>query len=377
MINPNRLKFNNQRKSYPFIALLIITYLLFLNVLRLKTGIFESVSLPSVPGVGIIAYDLDNINIFISTILKILFFAFPLIAITIVEFFMVKGDFRRRYLSTSISRMFVQDGNNFADVWYNALSILNGKLPFIILISTLGLSHASDTISNSFSSFYSSLIGENLGKINSTLFFIFILLLKDFMSYLKHFIEHKTPVFWDFHECHHSATEMTLINEQRNVPLGQILIVPILLPITAFTGLVINYYIQQNFYLPLLIYVSWTTFEAFQAYVGHSSFKVIFPKPLSYIFMSPSLHWIHHSDNPAHYDKNFGTSLPYWDRLFGTYLGEEHLKDITGFGLGSTDYNKYHPLYCYSILPMKKFSRRLRIAFQTKSLLSLVSPKYI
>ena len=88
--------------------------------------------------------------------------------------------------------------------------------------------------------------------------------------------------------------------------------------------------------------------------------------------MSPSLHWIHHSDNPEHYDKNFGTSLPYWDRLFGTYLGEEHIKDISGYGIESTDYNKYHPLYCYSILPLKKLSRRIRLAYETKSWLSLV-----
>ena len=366
-------KINTRKKlSYSFIAVVVIGYILFLNVLRLKMHIFSAVSLPQIPGVKLFTYDLDNLNTLLSWLLKVLFLLFPILSITLIEFLDVKGGLKHRVLNTSISRMFTQDGDKYADVWYNFLSILDGKLPFIVFIATLGLSHVSDGISSAFSSFYTTLLGENISLFNSTLFFIFLLLVKDFMSFLKHFLEHKFPILWDFHECHHSATEMTIINERRNVPLGQVIVIPLLLPITALTGLFINYYLEQNFYTPLLIYIGLTTYGTFTNYLGHSSFKIIFPKPISYILMSPSLHWIHHSDNPKHYDKNFGTSLPYWDRLFGTYLGEEHLKDISGYGIKSTDYNKYHPLYCYSILPFKKLSRRLRLAYKTRSLLSLV-----
>ena len=62
-------------------------------------------------------------------------------------------------------------------------------------------------------------------------------------------------------------------------------------------------------------------------YVGHSSLKVIFPKPFSYLYMSPSLHWLHHSDKPEHYDSNFGSKYPFWDQMFGSYLDESYLKD--------------------------------------------------
>ena len=30
------------------------------------------------------------------------------------------------------------------------------------------------------------------------------------------------------------------------------------------------------------------------------------------------MHQIHHSDNPVHYDKNYGVSLAIWDWIFGT-----------------------------------------------------------
>ena len=49
--------------------------------------------------------------------------------------------------------------------------------------------------------------------------------------------------------------------------------------------------------------------------------------------MSPALHWIHHSINPNHYDKNLGMKFPFWDKLFGTYLDESHLKDIHAYGV--------------------------------------------
>ena len=94
--------------------------------------------------------------------------------------------------------------------------------------------------------------------------------------------------------------------------------------------------------------------------IGHSSTKIVYPKPLSYIFMSPALHWLHHSDNPNHHDCNFSMHFCFWDKIFGTYLGEENLKDITSFGVGETQYNKYNPFYSNLILPFIKLSYRIR-----------------
>ena len=79
--------------------------------------------------------------------------------------------------------------------------------------------------------------------------------------------------------------------------------------------------------------------------------------------MSPSLHWLHHSKNPKHFNCNYGAMFTFWDMLFGTYLGEDHIKDIDGFGIEGTEYNKVHPLYAFSILPIVKFSRRIRRTF--------------
>ena len=35
--------------------------------------------------------------------------------------------------------------------------------------------------------------------------------------------------------------------------------------------------------------------------------------------MSPAQHQLHHSDNPQHFDKNFGVALSFWDCICGTF----------------------------------------------------------
>lgn len=44
---------------------------------------------------------------------------------------------------------------------------------------------------------------------------------------------------------------------------------------------------------------------------------------LKYIFVTPSLHRVHHASAPSLYiDKNYGEVFSIWDRLFGTFQEE-------------------------------------------------------
>ncbi len=44
---------------------------------------------------------------------------------------------------------------------------------------------------------------------------------------------------------------------------------------------------------------------------------------LGRIFVSPAHHQVHHSANPKHFNKNFGSCLALWDWMFGTLAGED------------------------------------------------------
>ena len=43
---------------------------------------------------------------------------------------------------------------------------------------------------------------------------------------------------------------------------------------------------------------------------------------LDLVFVTPSAHRVHHGSNAEYLDKNFGSMLIVWDRLFGTYAPE-------------------------------------------------------
>ena len=68
---------------------------------------------------------------------------------------------------------------------------------------------------------------------------------------------------------------------------------------------------------------------------------------------------LHHSNNPKHFNSNFGVVFVFWDKFFGTYLGPDQIKNIKKYGLPNSQYNKFHPLYAYFLLPFIKIKKRL------------------
>jgi sterol desaturase/sphingolipid hydroxylase (fatty acid hydroxylase superfamily) len=63
---------------------------------------------------------------------------------------------------------------------------------------------------------------------------------------------------------------------------------------------------------------------AFVLIVGQFHHTELYRRPtvLDRVFVTPSTHRVHHGSNAAYLDKNFGSMLVIWDRLFGTYVPE-------------------------------------------------------
>jgi sterol desaturase/sphingolipid hydroxylase (fatty acid hydroxylase superfamily) len=55
---------------------------------------------------------------------------------------------------------------------------------------------------------------------------------------------------------------------------------------------------------------------------------------LEWIMVTPRFHHIHHSDNMAYANANFGVTFSVWDRLFGTYRDPETVQQPLSFGIG-------------------------------------------
>ena len=304
--------------------------------------------------------DLTPLNGFIIlAFTKFLYLLAPILSVSLFESFIINK--KNKSHISSLSRLSQSKGYPFADIWYYSFELLKDEIPFIITFLTLGISSFNSTISQWFNQIYLNLVPANLTAYSSAFFMICGLLLTDLAAYWVHRIQHRIAFLWDLHEFHHSATEMTILNKKRSTPLEGVLTYPIFLPFTVLTALLINISISQGHLLPLIIYVTYTSLEIFCNVLGHSSVAVILPKPISLFFMSPCLHWIHHSQNVEHYDKNFGQRFTFWDKMFGTYLGEEHVKEILGFGVLNSEYNKHNPFYTYSIIPVLKLIKRAKV----------------
>ena len=297
---------------------------------------------------------------------KYIDFIFPVSLITSFEVITKGKNLRERFTNTSLGKM-VDSEEKYADIWYFFLYTFVSKIPFVIGTLTFGLS----TFSASAYSWFDSLIKQYFvlpsSIMGSTLLFILGILFIDFWFYFDHRISHMNQFLWDFHELHHSATEMNILNGKRFSVLDglipKIVLFPFYFSISAFAGFAISHYLSIGNFFPFILSIIWGTLGQISNIAGHSSFKIIYPRPFSLFLLSPSLHWIHHSNTEEHYDKNFGGVFCIWDKLFGTYLDETHLKDITSYGVTNTDYNKYHPVYSWGILPIVKFTKRFRKVF--------------
>ena len=162
------------------------------------------------------------------------------------------------------------------------------------------------------------------------------------------------------HELHHSATKMTIFSNFRKTPFEGLLVFPATFYFYVLTTLSIIECSSKGYSSVMVLYILFNILKVATMYLSHSSLKIIYPKPISFFLMSPSLHWIHHSDNPRHYDSNFGMVFPYWDILFDSYMGVDELENITGYGVKNSIYNKYNPFYSHYLIPINKILKRFK-----------------
>lgn len=290
--------------------------------------------------------------------IKGLIISLPILFIFFLEIFLSR-DKIDNFSNTSFGRLNKSGGFLLPDIWYFLLAIITNNIPIISSFLSLGLASVNGNISTMFSNFYKGILLGNSTEYLAIIILFISIIMNEFANYWIHRVSHEVPFLWDFHEFHHSAKEMTILSRDRATPLEGLFVTTIFLPITVLNGLLINEYLLQGYLIPVFIYGIYITFSLSATYAAHSSLKVIYPKPFSMIFMSPSLHWLHHSTNPKHYNSNFGQVITLWDKFFGTYLDESNLDEIEKFGVSNTEYNKHHPLYSYLLLPFIKLSKRL------------------
>ena len=134
----------------------------------------------------------------------------------------------------------------------------------------------------------------------------------DFMSYAIHWASHKIRFFWCIHSVHHSPKEMKTSVAFRG-SFAEFILAPhliIWLPILGFHPLLIIIVegFGQLYGVPLHLN---------EHFVPKGKFAWI-----KKIFITPSLHRIHHAKNSLYIDTNYGLTFSIWDNIFKTYQAE-------------------------------------------------------
>lgn len=125
-----------------------------------------------------------------------------------------------------------------------------------------------------------------------------------------HAAHHHVPLLWKIHAVHHEGTEMSLSLAIRNGWYSSLSDLPFMLPL-AIIG------------LPLPIFLAVSSIHYAVQFWNHVSPDLVGRLgPLDRWLVTPTVHRVHHGLQSVYHNRNFGSTLLFWDRLFGTYQPE-------------------------------------------------------
>lgn len=142
-------------------------------------------------------------------------------------------------------------------------------------------------------------------------------LLLDMLIYWQHRLFHQVPLLWRLHRVHHGDPHVDASTGLRFHPIE--IVLSILVKLVAVTILGIPA-------IAVLIFeVALNGFALF----NHANIRL--PQKLErflrLIIITQVLHRIHHSQLPNETNSNYGFSVSWWDKLFGSYQHQASLPD--------------------------------------------------
>jgi sterol desaturase/sphingolipid hydroxylase (fatty acid hydroxylase superfamily) len=134
------------------------------------------------------------------------------------------------------------------------------------------------------------------------------LLLLDFLIYWWHRANHRVPFLWRFHEVHHLDRFLDVTTAVR-FHFGEVIL-----------SALARACVIALFTIPLSSVLAFETLVLAGAAFHHSNLKLppAFERALSWIVVTPAIHWVHHHRVRRDTDSNYATVLSLWDRIFGS-----------------------------------------------------------
>ncbi|MDA3903162.1 MAG: sterol desaturase family protein [Desulfuromusa sp.] len=137
-------------------------------------------------------------------------------------------------------------------------------------------------------------------------------LLLDLIIYLQHLMFHAVPLLWRLHMVHHTDLDLDVTSGLRLHPFEIIISMGIKMLAVAALGIPV---------LAILIFE--IILNAASMFIhGNIQLPDKLDRRLRLLLVTPDMHRVHHSVIVRETNSNFGFSLSWWDRLFGTYRAQ-------------------------------------------------------
>ena len=144
-------------------------------------------------------------------------------------------------------------------------------------------------------------------------------LLMDYAYWWWHRANHMVPLFWRFHNVHHTDIDLDVSTAAR-FHFGEMIFS------VAFLSLAVIVFGIA----PTMLLVFFVTFEAATLF-HHSNWRlpISVERVLNRVIVTPRMHGIHHSIVQRETNSNWGTIFCWWDKLHRTLRRDISQKEIT------------------------------------------------
>ncbi|KXF56205.1 C-5 sterol desaturase [Rhodococcus sp. SC4] len=132
----------------------------------------------------------------------------------------------------------------------------------------------------------------------------------DALFYAYHRMAHRIRLIWATHQAHHSSEYFnfsTALRQKWNNSAEILMWIP--LPLIGIP--------------PWMVFIGFSVNLVYQFFV-HTERIGTLPRPIEFVFNTPSHHRVHHGCDPEYLDRNYAGILIVWDRMFGTFQPETH-----------------------------------------------------
>ncbi|GAB5525319.1 MAG: hypothetical protein Roseis2KO_31910 [Roseivirga sp.] len=183
--------------------------------------------------------------------------------------------------------------------------------------------------------------------------FLVFFVLFDLSFYIFHRLGHEFNFIWAFHSVHHQSEHFNFSLGFRNHFLHKLIVSPYYL-IFIIIGFSMDFVV-----LGLILQTGYQYFLHTKLIKNYGV--------LSFVFVSPDHHRVHHSAEEIHFNKNFGGIFILWDKWFNTFVEES--EPVKHFGIGGAVAPIIDPLQ--SNLDLMGYKRLVRKVDVYKSSVSI------